>query len=487
MDRPQQALMSLDDDQRNLALVRFELLRPHLEEGRPLIEVWSGQKASFRTAQRWVAAYHAYGLCGLVRQGRSDRGRRRQISPEMQAVAEGLALRRPPWSIAAIERELRIFAEARGEPAPTYTVIYDVVRELSPSLVSLGREGSKRYRNRFDLVHRREADRPNEIWQADHTECDLWARRPDGVRDRPWLTLIVDDHSRAIAGFAFSFDSPSAFGTSLALRQAIWRKTEPAWPVFGVPEILYVDNGSDFTSHHLQQVAADLKIVVVNSTPGEPRGRGKIERLFETVNRMFLSTLPGYIGQGGVTTGSLLDVQELHRRFHVFLDLYHGRNHSETGQAPRERWTAHGFIPRMAESLEQLDLLLMTVAKSRRVQRDGIRFQGMRYLDPVLAAYVGETVTVRFDPRDLGEIRLFHDEKFLCRAICPELAGEAVSLREIVRARKQRLSGLRQELQDRSRAAKTLIALRGGESVVPVAAPEPPPTPVSRLKRYAND
>jgi putative transposase len=108
-------------------------------------------------------------------------------------------------------------------------------------------------------------------------------------------------------------------------------------------------------------------------------------------------------------------------------------------------------------------------------------------VDPVLAAYVGETVTVRYDPRDLGEIRLFHDEKFLCRAICPELAGEAVSLREIVRARKQRLSGLRQELQDRNRAVKALIALRGGEAVVPVPEPEPLPAPAPRLKRYAND
>jgi len=251
MERGDRTLTSLTEHQRKLALARFELLRSHLEEGRPLVEVWSGQTASFRTAQRWVSAYHARGLSGLVRKGRADRGHRRQISPELQTVAEGLALRRPPWPIAAIERELKVLAEARGEPAPSYTVIYSVVRDLSPSLISLGREGTKRYRNRFDLVHRREADRPNEVWQADHTECDLWARRPDGVRDRPWLTLIVDDHSRAIAGFAFSFDAPSAFGTSLALRQAIWRKTEPGWHVFGIPETLYVDNGSDFTSHHL--------------------------------------------------------------------------------------------------------------------------------------------------------------------------------------------------------------------------------------------
>ena len=26
----------------------------------------------------------------------------------------------------------------------------------------------------FDLVHRREAAKPNQIWQADHTLLDLW-------------------------------------------------------------------------------------------------------------------------------------------------------------------------------------------------------------------------------------------------------------------------------------------------------------------------
>jgi putative transposase len=37
-------------------------------------------------------------------------------------------------------------------------------------------------------------------------------------------------------------------------------------------------------------------------------------------------------------------------------------------------------------SLDQLDLLLLTVAKSRRVHQDGLRFQSLRYIAPTLAA-----------------------------------------------------------------------------------------------------
>ena len=44
---------------------------------------------------------------------------------------------------------------------------------------------------------------------------------------RPWLTLIEDDHSRAVAGYAVNLGAPSALTTALAFRQAIWRKP---WP-----------------------------------------------------------------------------------------------------------------------------------------------------------------------------------------------------------------------------------------------------------------
>ncbi len=53
-----------------------------------------------------------------------------------------------------------------------------------------------------------------------------------------------------------------------------------------------------------------------------------------------------------------------------------------------------------------------------------------RYIDPTLAAYVGETVTIRYDPRDLAVIRVFYQERFLCQAVCSELAGQTVSLKE---------------------------------------------------------
>ncbi len=64
-----------------------------------------------------------------------------------------------------------------------------------------------------------------------------------------------------MAGYAVNLGAPSALNTALAFRQSIWRKDQPDWHVCGIPDVLdIVDHGSDFTSQHLEQVMADLRI-----------------------------------------------------------------------------------------------------------------------------------------------------------------------------------------------------------------------------------
>jgi hypothetical protein len=73
--------------------------------------------------------------------------------------------------------------------------------------------------------------------------------------------------------------------------------------VCGIPEVLYTDNGIDFTSHHLERVDGDLKIRLIFSLQGKPRGRGRIEQFFSTVNEMFLCELDGYAPVGSAVRG----------------------------------------------------------------------------------------------------------------------------------------------------------------------------------------
>jgi putative transposase len=175
-----QELSGVSEAARDLAMSRFRLIQPYLEQRRSLQLVAADAKLSFRTAQRWVSQYRNLGLAAFVRKSRDDRGACRVVSPKIEAAIEGLALERPPLPIRSIGRQVRHFAEATGEPMPRYGTVYDLVREVPTGLLTLAHSGGKAYSEGFDLVHRREAARSNAIWQTDHAQLSILLIREDG-------------------------------------------------------------------------------------------------------------------------------------------------------------------------------------------------------------------------------------------------------------------------------------------------------------------
>ena len=479
---------ALDEPQRKQAMARFAVLRPYLEDDVPLTRAAGEAGVPIRTAQRWLARYRQGGLVGLARPTRRDAGAHRSPA-DLVALVEGMALKRPRSSAAAIHRRVGAVAKAQGWRVPSYGAVHAITAALDPGMVVLAQDGPAAFRDRFELVHRHRAEVPNALWQADHTLLDILILDEGGKPARPWLTTVVDDHSRAVAGYGVFLGAPCVLNTCLALRHAIWRKADPAWPVCGIPDVLYVDHGSDFTSQHLDQVAASLRFRIVYSAVGRPQGRGKVERLFGTFNTELLPELPGHLAGSKPATPPRLSLAELDRAIGAFIaGTYHARPHSETGDAPLDAWRRGGFLPRGPEGLEDLDLLLVMLAKPRCVRRDGIHFQGLRYIDPVLAAYVGETVTIRYDPRDLSEVRVFHGHQFLCRAVSQAHAGEAFALKDIEAARRAHRRALRATINDRvARVADFLPAQRQAPRPVPAAKQRPPETGRPRLRLYQED
>lgn len=346
-------------------------------------------------------------------------------------------------------------------------------------MVTLALDGAAAYRDKYEILLRRQADRPNEMWQADHTMLDVLIVGTDGKPARPWLTTVIDDHSRALCGYIVFTGAPSSANSALALRQAIWHKADPGWVMCGIPDILYVDHGSDFISHRLEQTALDLHLRLIHSTVARPQGRGKVERFFGTINTELLTTLPGRIIHGHKWPEPTLTLAELDAAIGTFVQDYNTRNHSELGTSPKEAWIADGWMPRLPDTLEDLDGFLLDVARSRIVRRDGIHFQGLRYLSPTLASYVGVPVTIRYDPRDVTEIRVYDRNTFVCTAIDPAHQSTTVSLKDIQAARNARRRELRAQINER-------VALIPTSSL----APPPPKTadrPRPRLRVYEED
>lgn len=171
---------------------RWRILRLHVEDEIPLAELARESKVSLRALERWHRSFQDGGIAALGPRPRGDSGWRRTAA-ETVAFIERLALTKPRPSLATLYRLAAADARQRNAPAPGYSTVRDIVSALDPGLVTLALEGPASYRDRHELVYRRRAERPNQIWQADHTQLDILILGSNGRPDRPWPTTVIDD------------------------------------------------------------------------------------------------------------------------------------------------------------------------------------------------------------------------------------------------------------------------------------------------------
>ena len=331
---------------------RWRLLRLNIEDEIPLADIARTSSIGLRTLQRWKANFLAHGYAGLAREPRSDHGTRR-LDGELVKQIEDLGLAKPRASIATIHRVITKIAQEQGMAPPSYSTVRNIITALDPGLRTLALEGPTAYRDKYELAMRRRAATANAMWQSDHTLLDILIRGADGKPVRPWLTVVEDDYSRAVCGYTVFTGAPSAMNTALALRQAIWHKSQPQWAMCGIPDVLYVDHGSDFTSSHVAQSAIDLHIRIVHSAVARPQGRGKIERFYGTVSTELLTTLPGHLAPGQRQPEPALTLSQLDQAIAAFILEYNHRVHRSIGATPHQAWIGDGWLPRMPEALTE--------------------------------------------------------------------------------------------------------------------------------------
>ena len=348
------------------ALVRQIAAREHADpSGRPVrLTRW--------TLDRWITAWRQGGFDALVPSPRQSSPR---TPPEVIELAAALKKENPARTAAQVQRILR--AQAGWAPDERTLQRMFIRTGLTNLAASQQQAGS--------AFGRFEAGRPNEIWTGDA----LHAIRVGGRKT--YLFAFIDDHSRAVMAARFGF-AEDTIRLAAALRPALESR--------GVPEWIYVDNGSAFVDAWLLRACAKVGIKLVHSQPGRPQGRGKIERFFRTVRGQFLAELTEARAQ------QLSGLADLNRLFTAWTEtVYHVREHSETGAAPLARWEAGGPFPLpapadLAEAFRWSER--RTVSKTALVSMHGNRYQ----VDPALA---GRRVELVFDPFDLTVLQVRYD------------------------------------------------------------------------------
>jgi putative transposase len=208
----------------------------------------------------------------------------------------------------------------------------------------------------------------------------------------------------------------------------------------------------------------------------KPSDGGIVERPFGTLNTQFFSTLPGYVSSGISTRSpaaeseaclNLLQLEQLLVRYIV--DHYNVALDARMGDQSRiGRWEAGRIAQLHLMGDRELDICLMRRDR-RTVYRSGyIQFANLTYLGEHLAAYAGEMVIIRYNPRDITTIFIYQiqdlKEVFLTRAHAQGWETETLSYREAqMISQRQREAGkaisnhsMLQEVQERDNTVKKL-------------------------------
>lgn len=335
-----------------------------------------------RTLEDWWYAYQHGGFAALHPKDRSDRGVSRKLTPE---------------------QERHILEAVKAHPAIAVKVLYRQWKEADPLLPALSAVYRALQRHSLDQRCRRylvrqsitgptkafEAPWVNELWMTDFSPGPFLTVAGQKKALVTHLCAMIDDHSRIVPHGAYYLAADTrSFHQSL--KEAVRRR--------GVPRKLYTDQGRPFTNDHTRVICANLGIRLLHAKPYHAWSKGKIERLFYTIQSDFEATLrlPGQMPAS---------LEELNARFWDWLQtIYHARLHEGIGMTPNERFAQGSRQVRPLDPSLDLDRLFYAQLL-RVVRKDGtVRLDNDLY--EVDLSLRGLEVRLRFDPWTLARVEV---------------------------------------------------------------------------------
>jgi transposase InsO family protein len=342
--------------------IRAVALKPFLDEqGREHRFTW-------RTIETWRVRYHKHGF--TASRERSDKGKFRKAEPEavQEAVDQARAGLRPGFRLSRLYRTCIEQGLLRREQIAPNTFRRMVRRYdmLKPDAEAASRERLC-FAKRF----------ANQMWQADTLVGPFVTEA--GVARQARLIAFLDDASRVCCHGQFFFEETHAT-LKTALRAALYKR--------GLPQSLYVDNGSVYAGKDLTVVCGRLGCLLCHTPVRDAAAKGKIERFFRTVREQFLCRQLDLSGLAALNTQFSRWVE----------DEYHDTIHSTLGLKPVDRFALDIARIRYLAPGQANDELFYSEA-TRTVKADNtFSFAGRRYEAP--RDVRSREIVVRFDSSD---------------------------------------------------------------------------------------
>jgi putative transposase len=379
-----------------VALFRYGLIAPLLNgqvdpkeylkglEGKVhSVPYYGERKIAEKTMKEWLLHYRRNGFEALKPKKRMDRGNSRRLSPDDQDLV--LEIRKK-----SLHMPVSVFYEQlieRGEIQKNQISYSTIIRLLKKHNLVGKQIVATPERKRF--AH----EKVNVLWQADLSHGPFVPI--NGKKTKTFLIAYIDDCSRLVP-YAEFFSSEKFDGLRVVTKEALIRR--------GKPTIIYADNGKIYRSETLQYACAQLGITLAHTQPYDPRAKGKIERLFKTIQTRFYPLLQAEPAQS---------LEELNERFWRWLEEnYHRRVHASLeGKTPHEVFHSQLKDITFLEDLSILETIFLK-REQRKVKADStITLNKQLYEVP--SRFIGHSIDVRLDEKG---VYIFEDDKKVAEA-----------------------------------------------------------------------
>jgi len=202
------------------------------------------------TFKNWYYMYRRFGFDGLKPGVRSDYGKSKKIPFTVLETVEEIRKQKKNITKRELYEEVCRLGEIRKIDVAESTFY----RFLRLNSFSLENEDNKNECKAF------EAATANDIWQADTSS--VMRIKVNNKSVTVYLVHIIDDASRLLVGQALTFSDNAVFFQEV-LKRAI--------KVYGIPKVLYVDNGSPYANEQLSLICANLGIHLIHAKPYSPK------------------------------------------------------------------------------------------------------------------------------------------------------------------------------------------------------------------------
>lgn len=334
---------------------------------------------TWRTISTWLYRYKSQGITGIQTQSRKDKGQPRKITPE--ELLEALNIAHQHFKDKKADRmSLYRYCITKGllnKNQISQTTFYRFIREYE--LLKSDDKLKNKKRLAFCMQY------ANQLWQGD-TMFGPYVQTPKGHKQSK-LIAFIDDASRVICHAEFFFEE-TIDSLVKALKAAFYKR--------GIPEQLYVDNGSIYCSQEITLICARIGCILRHTPVRDGAAKGKIERFFRRVRQQFLSRQL-----------DLSNLDHLNRQFTSWVeDEYNSVSHSSLGMKPIDRFA---FDLKRIKFLEPSDVQdeLFFAEETRKVKKDNtFSFKNTRYETPVDLR--DKTITIRFDRTKRNRIVIYY-------------------------------------------------------------------------------